>query len=82
MIIVDVYFPSLNTTYDFRVDEEATVAEVIREISEMMAKRERSSHSKEEGAFFLCSRETEQVLPGDIPLGKCGVGNGSCLFMV
>lgn len=82
MIHIDVYFPSINATYDFQVDEEATVAEVVREIGEMMCKKEKSHLDKKIGEFFLCSKDTEQILPENLPLNKCGIENGSCLFMV
>ena len=82
MINIDVYFPSINATYDFQVNEEATVSEVVREIGEMMCKKEKSRLDKKIGEFFLCEKESEQILPENMPLNKCGVENGSFLFMV
>ena len=39
MILVDIYIPSLDETFDFRIDETAKITNVVQEISEMMCKK-------------------------------------------
>ena len=39
MILVDVYVPSLDDTFDFMLDENTEIDKVILEISEMIKKK-------------------------------------------
>ena len=47
MINVDVYVPAMDRTYNFNLDEEAKIAFLIDEISELICKKE---HSLVDGA--------------------------------
>ena len=43
MILVDVYVPSVDKTYDFQLSEKSKISIIIEEITEMV---ERKEHSK------------------------------------
>ena len=49
MILVDITVPALDNTYDFRLDEDATVAEIMDEVVSMICQKEMSH------LFFYCS---------------------------
>ena len=82
MILVDIYIPSLDETFDFRVDETARVINIVQEISEMMCKKYKTELNKKSENFFLCSAEQGIVLNGESTLEENGIVNGSRLYMV
>ncbi|MDE6434713.1 MAG: hypothetical protein K2L07_10865 [Lachnospiraceae bacterium] len=82
MILVDVYIPSLDATFDFRLDETAKVVNVVQEISEMMCKKYKTELNQKSEEFFLCSAEQGTILNGDSTLEDNGIVNGCRLFMV
>lgn len=82
MILVDIYVPSIDNTFDFRVDETASVENIIHEVSEMLCKKYRNSLNKNANDFVLCSYETEAVMPNNSTLTMHGIKNGSKLILV
>lgn len=82
MILVDIYIPSLDETFDFRIDETAKVTSVVQEISEMMCKKYKTELNEKSEKFFLCSAEQGTILDGESTLGENGIINGSRLYMV
>ncbi len=80
MILVDIYVPSLDKTFDFRLDERASVESLTAEITEMIGS-ETGSPGKE-GGFYLCSMDQERILPGNSTPAQCGIRNGSRLMLV
>ena len=83
MILVDVYVPSLDQTYDFQLDETGTVRQITRVLAELLC-RKSGSRADEEGTgrFVLCSSEPGRILPPDLTLAACGIDSGSRLFIV
>lgn len=82
MILVDVYIPSLDETFDFRIDETAKVVNVVQEISEMMCKKYKTELNQDAQEFFLCSAEQGTIMNGNSTLQDNGITNGCRLFMV
>lgn len=82
MILVDIYIPSLDETFDFKVDETAKITNVVQEISEMMCKKYKTELNERSENFFLCSAEQSIVLNGESTLEENGIVNGCRLFMV
>lgn len=81
MILVDIYVPSLDKTYDFQVDEKAPVESLIVEITEMIANETRSPR-KGDGKFYLCSMDQQRILSGKSTLAECKIRNGCRLMLV
>lgn len=82
MILVDIYVPSLDKTYDFQVDEKAKVTNVTAEIVEMIGNETRSVKGLSGQDFLLCSMDLEQILSGSSSLQEYGIRNGSKLILV
>lgn len=82
MIMIDVYIPSLDETFDFRIDETAKVTNVVQEISEMMCKKYKTELNEKSENFFLCSAEQGIVLNGESTLEENDIVNGCRLYMV
>lgn len=82
MILVDIYIPSLDKTYDFQVDEEVSIENLTVEIAEMIANETKSGKETVNQSFMLCSVEQEQILKKYATLKECGIKNGSRLLLV
>lgn len=82
MILVDVFVPSVNNVYDFRVDEETPIRRVIEEICELIELKEHCSLIGEAGDLVLCSQEDRRILPEDQTLFECKIKTGSSLILV
>lgn len=82
MILVDIYIPSLDKTYDFQVDENVPVDNLIIEIAEMIGNETKSEKRQTDPSFLLCSMEQEKILEKSVPLKSCGIKNGSKLMLV
>ena len=82
MIMVDIYFPSVNETYSLRLDENVKINALIQEISEMMCKKYRSAMETGNDRYMLCSLQHNRVLPDYTTLSENGIMNGEKLIMV
>lgn len=82
MILVDIYIPSVDKTYDFSLDETAKIQIVIEEIVEMIGQKEHTTITGDTSALWLCDSLTKRRLPRTSPLEDCGIHNGSSLLLV
>ncbi len=82
MILVDVYVPSVDQTYDFNLDENAKAQVIIEEIVEMIGQKEHTSIVGSIDRLMLCDRLTRRTLRGDISLLANGIKNGSSMILV
>ena len=82
MILVDVYMPSIDDSYDFLLDENVPVEQVIVEISEMIAKKATGKAQTNSEAFLMCSMEQNHLLDKKQTLYENGIRDGSRLMMV
>ena len=81
MILVDIYVPSINQQFDFKLDEHAFIADILEEVGEMMLTREEGSRTEIEDLVF-CDYETRRVLPLQNTLKQCGIENGCRLVLL
>lgn len=82
MILVDIYVPSVDRTYDFMLDENADLSSVIIEVSEMLARKTGSGKSGDANDFVLYHSDREVPLSVNKSLYESGVGDGDRLIMV
>lgn len=82
MVLVDVYIPSVDQTYDFMLDENAEVDKIIQEIVEMIAKKLQKGVCQENDNFMLYHMPTRKVLDRGMSLASSGIRNGSKLMLV
>lgn len=82
VILVDVYIPSLDETYNCRLDESVAIRQIVRELSEMMCKKYKTQLNAQADALYLCSSEQEKVLNSNESLADNNIKNGSKLFLV
>lgn len=82
MILVDVYIPSLNKQYDFKLDENAYIANIVEEIGGMMVTIANDTDRQKIKELILCDYTTNRILPMDSTLKHCQITNGSRLVLV
>lgn len=82
MILADVYVPSIDGSYDFMLDENAPIEQIITEISEMLSKKVQGKPIGAESSFMLCSMEQKEVLDKNRTLYASGIRDGSRLMLV
>lgn len=82
MIMVDIYFPAVDTVYNLKVDENSKIHGLVKEISEMMCKKYKSNFEVAGEPYMLCSLDDKQILSGQAALSDYQVRNGSRLMMV
>lgn len=81
MILVDVYVPSVDDKYDFMLDDNTLIKEVISELSEIIAKKMKSEIPKSED-FLLYDVNSGQKLDSSQTLFECGINNGRKLMLI
>lgn len=82
VILTDIYVPSVNRTYDFRLDENAQIGSVINEISELIEQKEHCFVVGNRDDLILCMKGSRQILPADMTLEECGIRTGSSMILV
>ncbi len=82
MILVDIYVPSVDKTYDFQLNEEISIRTVVEEIAEMIGQKEHSRIVGSTEDLFLCHYTTQSILNKEISLRDAGVVTGDKLLLV
>ena len=82
MILVDIYVPSVDKTYDFQLNEGISIYSVVEEISEMIGQKEHSKIVGRTDELFLCHYKTQRVLDKKCSLKEEGVVTGDKLLLV
>lgn len=82
MILVDVYIPSVDETYDFMLEEEIEADKIILEILSMIAKKTGGERIEETDEFELYHMTGGKRLEKLRTLSESGVKDGSHLMIV
>ena len=82
MVLVDIYVPSVDKTYDFQLNEGIEIRTVLEEISEMIGQKEHSRIVGSTDELYLCHYKTKRVLDKRISLKEAGVVTGDKLLLV
>lgn len=81
MIMTEIFIPALNQTRDFKLDENAYIADVLMDIGELLLPEDEVSEEAMAG-LLLCSYEQRRIYPLDRTLRQEGVENGDRLVLV
>ena len=82
MILVDIYVPSVDKTYDFQLNEQIPVSMVIEEIGEMIGQKEHATLKGNASDLTLCSYVSRTVLNREKTLEQEGIVTGNRLLLV
>lgn len=84
MVLVDIYVPAIDQTYDFNLDEHALISSVLEEIGEMIDQMTQNGPDRPQdiGRLVICDRRNKTILPENLTLSRCGIENGAGLLVV
>lgn len=82
MILVDIEVPANGQRYDFRLDENAYIADLIEEIGTMMISGPGKNDAEKIRDMLLCDYDRRRILPMDYTLKQCGIGSGYRLVLL
>lgn len=82
MILTEVYFAEMNKSYDFRLEEDAPVGQLIEDMVSKIAQIERIPLSKHPGFFILCRKRDRRIFDHMISLAGHGVCSGDRLMLI
>lgn len=82
MILADIYIPAVDANYDFMLDENVPVVQVMEEISEMISKKVKEKKPEQINDFVLYSMDTGTLLDHNLNLYANGIHDGSRLIFV
>lgn len=82
MILVDLYLPVLDKTYNFRLDENAHVEDVTEEIAEVICQREQTTLLGNAADLLLYQTSTHHILSASSTLSDSGIASGDRLSLV
>ncbi|MCD8347698.1 MAG: EsaB/YukD family protein [Lachnospiraceae bacterium] len=82
MIMVDVYVPSYDKTYDMGLDENLTISLLLEEISNVICQKEMAKIKGMPDELCLCSFAKEEIFSPERCLRDYGITNGCRLLLV
>ncbi len=82
MVLVDIYVPSVDKTYNFSLNESVGIRSIISEITEMVEQKEQVSLVGERSALQLYDSTGCTSLPAGNTLSECAIRSGSRLILV
>ncbi|MBS6395734.1 MAG: hypothetical protein KH452_01100 [Clostridiales bacterium] len=78
MILADVYVPALNDQFDFKLDENVYVADLLEELGDQFLKD--TPQAKKD--LLLCSLDENRILPLNQTLKQSGITSGCRLLLL
>lgn len=75
MILVEVFVPAVNKTYDFKLDENLNVFEIVEEMAEIIT-------AQENNGLLLFDENSHKALLYNSTLKENSVGSGARLILV
>lgn len=82
MILVDIYIPAVDDTYDFLLDEDTEAGKLVLEICEMVSKKIQGGPVKNTAEFMLYHMDKNKVVEKMYTLRMAGVRDGSRLMLI
>ncbi len=82
MIIVEIYVPSLDKSYDFKLNEDVVVSVIIEEVNSVICQKEQCSVEGKGNNFLLLKTDTNQVLSMNLSLFENDIKAGDVLILV
>lgn len=82
MILVDIYVPGVNRTYDFSLDENAGISLLLEEISGMICQKEQCTLDGSVKELLLISQSRKKILSPELTLASYGIVQGDRLMLV
>lgn len=81
MILLDVQLPLINKIYDFELDEDMMVSELLQKITGIIAEKEEMEYDPED-KMYLYAMGNERVLNESYSLKQQGIRGGERLVLI
>lgn len=82
MIIAEVYVPSVDKIYEFKLNEDVAVSVAIDEISSVICQKEQCGIKGDKSQFLLFRCENRQLLSMNLSLYENGVQSSDRLMLI
>lgn len=82
MILVEVSVPSINGQYDFRLDENAYIADIITEMGNIIFNTDVVDNTKLVENLVLCDYSTERMFSMGMTLRDYDIHSGARLTLI
>jgi len=82
MILVDIYVPSIDETYDFQLDENAEIGKIVIEVVGIISKKMKRNNQTDAGNFRIYDTSRGEELLQMETLASCGIHDGDRLMLV
>lgn len=82
MILVEIYVPAVDERFDFELDENAKIGQIIDELNEMLSKKAKSPTNVSSEGFLLCTTEQNEILSRERTLYQSHVRDGHTLLLI
>ena len=76
ILLVEVYAPVYDKSYDMRVEERTSIRQLMEEMTVLIGQKERNYMAGELEKLCLCSIERGEMLSREQCLQDYGIGNG------
>ena len=76
ILLVEVYAPAYDKSYDMRVEEQTSIRQLMEEMTVLIGQKERNYMAGEQEKLCLCSIERGEMLSREQCLQDYGIGNG------
>ena len=76
LLLVEVYAPAYDKSYDMRVEEQTSIRQLMEEMTVLIGQKERNHMAGELEKLCLCSIERGEMLSREQCLQDYGIGNG------
>ena len=76
ILLVEVYAPAYDKSYDMRVEEQTSILQLMEEMTVLIGQKERNYMAGELENLCLCSIERGEMLSREQCLQDYGIGNG------
>lgn len=82
MIIAEIYVPSLDKTYDFKLNENVVASVLAEEIGAVICQKEQCNLSGDKDNLMFFKAENNQVLSMGLSFYENGIRTGDRLIFV
>ena len=82
MIITEIYVPSVDKTYEFKLNEDISTIVIIDEIGSVICQKEQCAIKGDKSQLMLFKCEDKQILSMNLSLYENGVQSGDRLILV
>ena len=82
MILVDIYVPVIDETFDFQLDENIFAGSIIDEVVAILGKKMKNDLAADASGFELYGMEREEKINRESTLFAAGIRDGSRLMLL